>query len=225
MRTIAVIARKGGSGKTTVSVHLALAAHLRGLHTVLADTDPQQSSREALKGRRDAGPDVRQSAGPQLVSLQMETQRAGVDALIIDTPAGHEEDIGAAVVLSDLSLLVVRPTFLDIAASLQTATILRRLRRPAMVVLNQAPPPRDGVEPPAVKKAMEALKLMQLPVVPAVLRSRAVYQTALESGHSAEELGAGGPAAEEVAALWAFVERFAFARRARLERGEAQAHS
>lgn len=218
MRTIAVIARKGGSGKTTVSVHLALAAHLRSMRTLLADTDPQQSSSEALKGRRVAGPEVVQSTGPELYGVQVAAQRAGIDALIIDTPAGHEEDIGAAVVLADLSLLVVRPTFLDIAASLQTATILRRLRRPAMVVLNQAPAPRDGVEPPAVKKALEALRLMQLPVVPAVLRSRAVYQTALESGHSAEELGAGGPAADEVGALWAFVERFAFARQPRLER-------
>ncbi len=53
MRNIAVIARKGGSGKTTVAVQLALAAHLRGLRTVLADTDPQGSSLEVLKARTD----------------------------------------------------------------------------------------------------------------------------------------------------------------------------
>ena len=51
MKTIAVIARKGGSGKTTVAVHLALAAHRAGLATVLADTDPQGSATEVLKAR------------------------------------------------------------------------------------------------------------------------------------------------------------------------------
>ena len=40
MRTIAVIARKGGSGKTTVAMHLALAAHLRGYKTLVAEPIP-----------------------------------------------------------------------------------------------------------------------------------------------------------------------------------------
>src|SRR5580700_10801206 len=57
MRTIAIIARKGGSGKTTVAVHMAIAAHLRGRRTLLADSDPQRSSSIVLKARRDAGPD------------------------------------------------------------------------------------------------------------------------------------------------------------------------
>jgi len=221
MRTIAVIARKGGSGKTTVSVHLALAAHLRGLEVVLADTDAQGSAVEVLKGRRREGPRTVVSTGPELLALQIQSQRAGVDALIIDTPAVLEEEIGAAVALSDLSLLVMRPTFLDIAASLHTASILRRLRKPAMVVLNQAPVMRDGAEPPAVKKALEALRLMRLPVAPAILRGRALYQTALESGSSVEELSPGAPAAEEVRALWEYVHRFAFAQPLRRERTEA----
>ena len=221
MRTIAVIARKGGSGKTTVCVHLALAAHLRGLKTVLADTDAQGSAVEALKGRQGSGPRSLLTTGAKLLSLQIESQRAGMDALIIDTPAALEEEIGAAVVLSDLSLLVVRPTFLDLAAALQTAAILRRLRKPAMVVLNQAPVPRDGAEPPAVKKALEALRMMRLPVAQTVLRSRALYQTALERGASVEELAPDGPAGEEVRALWTFVERFAFAQPLRRERVDA----
>ncbi len=51
---------------------------------------------------------------------------------------------------------------------------------------------------------------MQLPVVPIVLRARAAYQTTLASGRSVEELAPGSPAAEEVAGLWSYIERFAF---------------
>jgi chromosome partitioning protein len=209
MRTIAVIARKGGSGKTTVAVHMAIAAHLRGKRVLLADADPQRSSSTVLRGRREAGPDYAETCGPQLCALQMAALRRDFDALVIDTAAGAEDELAHAIVLADVSLLVIRPTFLDFAAAIRTADVLRRLKKPGVIVLNQAPVQRNGAEPPLVKKAHEALRLMRLTVAPAILRSRAAYQQAMETGCSAEELGA-SPAAHEVAELWAFVERLTF---------------
>jgi len=211
MRTIAVIARKGGSGKTTVAVHLAIAAHLRGKQTLLADSDPQRSSSTVLRGREACGPAFCETSGPELLRVQTGAVRAGVEALFIDTAAGAEDELAYAIVLADLSLLVIRPTFLDFAAAIRTAEVLRRLRKPGLIVLNQAPVSRAGAEPPLVKKAQEALRIMRLPVAPTILRARAAYQSALEGGRSAEEIG--GPAAqagEEVAGLWGYVERLAF---------------
>ena len=210
MRTIAVIARKGGSGKTTVAVHLAIAAHLSGRRTLLADTDPQHSASDVLKAREGPGPDWTASTPAGLLQAQISAQRAGVEAMVIDTPAGAEESMSNAIVLADLSLLVVRPTFLDLAASIQTAQVLRRLRKPSLVVLNQAPVARDGIEPPAVKRGLDALKLLRLPVAPAILRTRASYQTTVEGGRSAVETTPNTPASRELAELWEFVERFVF---------------
>jgi chromosome partitioning protein len=217
VKTIAVIARKGGSGKTTVAVHLALAAHRRQLKTWLVDTDPQGSSSEVLKARQADGPVCAPAVGAGLIDRQAAALAVGAELMLVDTPAASEGEIAHAIALAQLSVLVIRPTFLDIAASIQTAQILRRLRKPGLILLNQAPVPREGVEPPAVKKAIEALRLMRLPVIPVVLRSRAVYQTALATGQSAEELAAGGPAGEEVAQAWSFIERFVWGetRRAR----------
>ena len=213
MRSIAVIARKGGSGKTTVAVHLALAAHLRGHATVLADTDPQGSTTEVLKAREAAGPVCLTSNGEGLRALQQQATADGASAFVIDTPAASEGEIAHAIALSNLALLVIRPTFLDIAASIQTAQILRQLRKPGLIILNQAPTARGDVEPPAVRRALEALQLMRLPVIPTILRSRVAYQTALATGRSAEELEPGGAAAREITALWDFIERFAFSER------------
>lgn len=212
MRTVAVIARKGGSGKTTLSVHLALAAHLRGRGVLLADTDAQRSSSQVLKGRRTRGPTCVETSGPKLFALQHAALRDGVDAMVIDTPAAIEEEISHAIVASDLALLVIRPTFLDLAAALQTAEIVRRMRKPTLIVVNQAPVARNGVEPPAVKRALEALLLMRLPVIPIILRSRAAYQSALETGRSVEEIDPQTEAAREMAELWGFVETFLFGR-------------
>jgi len=210
MRTIAVIARKGGSGKTTVAVHMAIAAHLRGFKTLVGDSDPQRSSSTVLKARPDGGVACLESSGTELVGLQAAAVRAGVDAFFIDTAAGAEDELAHAIVLADLCLLVIRPTFLDFAAAIRTAEVLRRLRKPGLMVLNQAPVARAGTEPPLVKKAQEALRLMRLPLAPIIVRSRTAYQSALETGSSVEEVAADTAAALEIAALWSYVERLTF---------------
>ena len=210
MRTIAVIARKGGSGKSTVAVQLAVAAHRRGRRVLVADSDPQRSATVALRGRSDPGPDVGETDAGDLYAQQVAARNAGYDLMIIDTPAVLEDELAQAIVISDLSLLVIRPTFLDLAAILRTAEIIRRLRKPGLLVLNQAPVAREGVEPGAVVRALEALKLMRLPVAPVILRSRAGYQTGLEAGRSVEETAPNSPAAQELSELWAYVGRFLF---------------
>lgn len=212
MRTIAVIARKGGSGKSTVTVQLALAAHLRGRRVFVADTDAQRSTSQVLRGREGSGPALAATSGAKLFDLQLAAQRAGTELVIIDTPAVVEEELSHAIVAADLCLLVIRPTFLDLTAAAQTTDIVRRLRKPMLVVMNQAAPSRAGVDPPSVKRAMRVLEMLRLPVVPTVLRSRAAYQSSLDTGRSVEEIEGQTEAAQEVAALWEFVSGFVFGR-------------
>jgi chromosome partitioning protein len=209
MRTVAIVARKGGSGKTTVAVHMALAAYLAGRQTRVLDTDPQQSATEVLRLRQD-GPGCVPTGASDLLQAKFAAEREGVDALLIDTPAGTEEGMSNAIVLADLCLLVIRPTFLDLAAAVYTTEVLRKLRRPVLTVLNQAPVARDGIEPPTVKKALEALRLMRLPVAPSILRSRASYQSTIEAGRSAVEVAPQAGGARELKDLWTYIERFAF---------------
>jgi chromosome partitioning protein len=213
MRTIAVIGRKGGCGKTTIAIHLAIGLHLRGCATVLADTDPQRSVIEVFKARREPGPVVVPSSAPKLFALQVATARTPTDAMVIDTPAVLEEEVAQAVVLADLAILVVRPTFLDLAAAVRTSDIIRRLRKPGLVVLNQAPPARGSAEAPAVGRAIEALRLLRLPVAPTIIRTRAPYQTVVEHGQSAEELAGEILAGREMRAFCDFVHRFVFGTR------------
>ena len=201
MQTIAVVARKGGSGKTTIAVHMALAGHLRAIRTVFADADPQRSASEAMRGRTLPGPKLVETNGPKLFALQDRARRAGHDLLVIDTPCGPEQDVASAISIADLTLIVVRPTFLDIAAAVRSIETARRLGRPAQIVINQAYPSRAGREPASVVKALEALRFTGMPVCPEVIRSRALLQSALTLGRSAEEYGP-SPAERDIAALW-----------------------
>lgn len=204
MFTIALIARKGGSGKTTLGVHLALAAHLRGEHVLIADVDPQRSSVEALRPRQALGPRTVATTGLQLSGLQMDAVRQHCGLMLIDTAAGVAEDGAKAIVLADLSLIVVRPTYLDLAAAIESVMMVRRLHKPLLLVLNQAPPPRDGVEAPAVRRALKALSVLKQPVAPTIIRARQIYQSSLETGRTAEEL-AHPAAAQDIAELLAYI--------------------
>lgn len=205
LRTVAVVSLKGGSGKTTIATHLALAAHLRGIDTVVADTDPQRSTSEVLAARAGAGPEWVEATGAQLLSLKIAAVEARRELLIIDTAAGALEDASEAIVLADLAVMVVRPTLLDISALARTLTIVRRLGKLSTVVVNQAAASRGGVEAPVVQRALRALDYMRAPVAPVIVRSRSIYQIALETGRSAEEM-TDPAAAKEMAALWALVD-------------------
>lgn len=205
MRTVAVVALKGGSGKTTVATHLALAAHLRGVATLVADIDPQHSAHDLLDARAEPGPACVTTTGAKLLAAQFAAGGLQKELLVIDTAAGAVEDLGEAIVLADLVVMVVRPTLLDIAGLARTLSTVRKLGKPSTVVVNQAPVAREGSEAPVVRRALRALDYMQAPVAPVVLRSRTIYQVALERGRSAEE-ATDKAAAREVAALWEFVE-------------------
>lgn len=79
MQTVAVVARKGGAGKTTLAVHLSIAGYLRGIKTLLADADPQRSASATLKGRTPPGPKLAETIGPKLFALQDMARRAGTN--------------------------------------------------------------------------------------------------------------------------------------------------
>lgn len=205
MRTVAVIALKGGSGKTTVATHLALAAHLRGVDTQVIDIDPQRSAENILSSRLGDGPQCVVAAGVTLMAAQFAALGLHKRLAIIDTPAGAVEDVSEAIVLADFTVLVVRPTLIDLSGLARSLLMVRRLGKPSTVVVNQAPFARESIEPPLVKRALRGLDYMKAPVAPVILRARSIYQTALETGRSVEE-SSDVAAAKEVAALWAFVE-------------------
>jgi chromosome partitioning protein len=204
VKTITVNSRKGGAGKTTVSVSLAMAARQAGLKVVLADMDPLRSSSEILRSRAEAAAMLVEANAGKLWVLQEHCRKSGCDLLIIDTPTNPESEIVHCMTHSDLVLAVTRPTILDLAAVRDTIALVQRTPTPGLVVLNQCPPKRNGEENPVVTDAVQRLRFGKLPVAKAVLRSRLAYQHAFASNCGVTEWDLNSEAAAEV--LWLLAE-------------------
>jgi len=212
VRAVAFVSRKGGSGKSTIATHLAIGAALRGRKVILADTDPQRSAFHVIRMRGDGEPRCEATSGAKLFALKASAERTGYDLLIVDTPAGNDDVITQSLALCDQAIVVVRPSFLDFSVAERTAEITRHLRKPALAILNQAPPLRDGGENTVVKNALQALELMKLPTFPIVVRYRLAYQTALARGLSVEEIPTAGGARTEMSTLADMADRIWFPR-------------
>lgn len=205
MRKLVLLSRKGGTGKTTLSVNLAVAAQRDGLSVSIADLDLQGSATAWAAGRKDAFPEVRPSNGGTLFPVANAAERAGRDLLIMDTPAGGDAISSAAVRLADLAILVCRPSYFDLAALAPAAQAVRESGCPGLVVLNQAPSRRAGVESPVIARAVEAARLLGFPIAHVGLRARVAFQESLWRGQGVLEFEPRGPAAAEIGRLWSEV--------------------
>jgi chromosome partitioning protein len=207
LKTLAVLSRKGGTGKTTLSLHLAVAAWLAGRGVLLADCDRQGSAGEWRRERKIGGPVVFAAKSPALFATQQAARRAGRDLMIIDTSPSASEDLADAVRCADFCLMVLRPSFLDVRAVRETAELVARFGKPGGFVINQAPPRRAGREMSCVGDTVAQLSAMGRPVLPIGLRSRIAYQQAVAEGLSVQETAPASAAALEIGGLWRVIEQ------------------
>ena len=207
MRTLAILSQKGGTGKTTVVVHLACAAQAAGKRTLIADMDPQRSAAEWRRTRRLAAPSLIEAKAGTLFVASHTAERTGVDLMVLDTRPAQDADTAEAVRLADLCLLVLRPSFFDVKAIGRTLEMTRAMAKPSMFLINQAPAQREHREPPAVLEAVAALRELDAPLAPIGLRARNVYQSAVAKGLTAQEATPGSAAAQEIGLLWAHLEQ------------------
>ncbi|HYF23120.1 MAG TPA: AAA family ATPase [Caulobacteraceae bacterium] len=207
MQTLAVLSRKGGTGKTTVATHLACAAENAGRRTLLCDLDGQRSALEWRRERREARPEVAEVKGGALFAARQNAIRGGYDLMVLDTPPSADGEAAEAVRFADLCLIVVRPGFFDLRAVVRSVRLVTDMRKRGLFVLNQAPPRRNGEEPRLIQETLEALENLGLPVAPIGLRYRAAYQNAVRTGEAAQEATPDSLAAFEINALWRHVQR------------------
>jgi chromosome partitioning protein len=202
MKTIAIISQKGGAGKTTVAIHLAVAAEQKGMKTALFDLDPQASAASWSDKRQIPSPTVVSAQSVRLPGLLKQAEAQAADLVIIDSAPNADAASLAAAQASDLILIPCRPAAFDLNAIGTTLNLASVAGKPAFVVLNAVPPMGKVGE-----EARRALQGGGVQVATPVLHQLVAFTHAVNDGRTAQEFDPKSKAAAEVESLFAWIRK------------------
>ncbi len=139
MKSIAFLSQKGGSGKTTLAVHTAVAAVETGERVVLVDTDIQQSAAVWSAARSEAQPIVATASAAEVNRVMAAARHDAMTLCILDTAPHATPDAARIAQAVDLVVIPCRPTAFDVAAVGSAVDIIRAAAVRAVLVLSACP--------------------------------------------------------------------------------------
>ena len=203
MKVIVIANQKGGSGKSTSTVHLAVAAEQAGDGPVIiSDTDPQGSTVDWFNQRKKAGIETPRYAPLALSDLKdnlRALKKAGAEYLFIDTAPSIGSVNEELFAVADIILIPLNPTPTDLRALVKGLPIIKQSGKPFNFMLARVRANlrnNDGVA-----MALDALGL----VLPARMHERVIYAESFAHGKTAFEIEPKGVAAQELATIWKFL--------------------
>lgn len=194
---------KGGVGKTTLAINIAIGRALAGRDVLLVDGDEQQTALTftALRAEKLG------QAGYTAVSLQGTALRSQVrqlagkyDDIVIDVGGRDSGSLRAALTVSEVVLVPVQPRSFDLWASEQIADLIKEARElntslRALAVLNIADSAgSDNKDAAELLKEIGGLEVLPLTVVRrksfpnAASAGRAVMEYSPKDGKAIDEI-------------------------------------
>ncbi len=200
MHTVVLASQKGGSGKTTLSGHLAVEAERAGAGPVaLIDTDPQGSLAAWWNARESKTPVFVQVESMELEEALSELHSAGIQLAIVDTPPAITGVISEVVSCADLVVVPTRPGPHDLRAVGATADIAENLEKPLVFVVNGATARARITNDAAVALSQHGN------VAPVTLHHRVDFAASMVDGRTVGEVVANSKSAEEIKLLWDYL--------------------
>ncbi|QCE35838.1 peptide transporter (plasmid) [Acetobacteraceae bacterium] len=201
MKVIAVLNQKGGSGKTTISTHLARALQLSGKNVLLVDSDPQGSSRD-WSAVREEQPVTVVGIDRPTIDRDLKKIANSVDFVVIDGAPQTADLAISAIRAADFILIPVQPSPYDIWATSDLVDLIKQRieitdgkLKSAFVVSRVIKGTKIGSE------ITETLTGYDLPVLQSRITQRVSYPVTAASGTTVLDEEPGGDAAKEIQAL------------------------
>jgi len=200
MYIVAVVAEKGGVGKTTIALDLAVTAVHKGHTVAVIDLDPQATASKWTDRRSTEQPWVVPTHAARLIAAIDQAKSQGVDFVVIDTPPHSSTDAAEAARRADMVLLPVEPHLFALETVSKLADLLKVAGNPpAFFVVNKAP--TQGTEG---SNALDYITRQGFSTCPVILHLRAAHRHAGNVGKVAAEYEPDSKAAQEVLQLYMY---------------------
>jgi chromosome partitioning protein len=197
---ISVVNQKGGVGKTTIAINLASCLSDRGYRLILVDADPQGSVLQWQSIGGDVAFGVTHHPEP-LSQRDIRRMIRNSDHAVIDAPPALGEIIHSILSISELVIVPIGPSPLDIWSSKETLSLIQQLRRrhrrmkAMLLICRKIARTRVG------RDAREAMESYDLDVFDTEISQRIAYVEAMISGLSVLDYAPRSDAAEEIRSL------------------------
>lgn len=199
---LAVLNQKGGTGKTTIAVHIGMAWVRSGARVLLIDADPQGSALDWSEARKTLQPALPVVGLPKpTLHREMPTLAGGYDHIIIDGPPEIEAIVKSALMAADLVLIPVQPSGVDvwgaraIVGLLADAAPLRPHLKAAFAVNRK-------ISKTFLSQAvLKALEVYRLPILTCPVTQRIAFAESVGSGRTVFDLNPSSLASREALAL------------------------
>jgi chromosome partitioning protein len=202
MGTIAFTSQKGGTGKSTLAIGLAVVAMEDGERVFLLETDPQGTVSYWGARRSNPAPTIERVTDRfRLEHALRDIKQRGCTLAIIDTPGSDSDIVTEAIRLADLCLIPARPSQADIEAACPTLKTIHRFGRKFAFVLNQTPV--RGQRPTRAATVLNEVGMLALPYI----GMRNNHMDSLATGLGISEFASDGIAAAEIRTLWTWIKQ------------------
>ena len=191
----AVIAQKGGAGKTTLSLHIAIALTQMARTVELIDVDPQASAYKWSLQRKDKPPRVTPIVAAQIYDVLDQIRHRGTEVAIVDTSPRADRESLIIANAADFIIVPVRPSPLDFPAVNETLDLLHRAGQleKAVLLLNAVAASTDEGE-----MAMGYMKKLGPTVCPHWISERVDFRRSLLLGQGITEAKKKSAAVKEI---------------------------
>ena len=202
MHTLAVLSRKGGTGKTTLTVNLAVAAQRAGHKVAIVDLDSQASASEWGDWREADTPEVISVHSARLPQELHKLKQQGVTFALLDTPPKIEDIALDAAKAADLAIIPCKLGAFDLKAIEKTILVGNMAKCPMRIVFNAVRARSSMLHP-----AKRAVQVYEVNVAPCVIGDRVVFSHSVMEGLGVMEYEPKGKASIEIQALFRYISK------------------
>ena len=197
-KVITISQQKGGTGKTTLAVHLAMAfIKYHNLKVAIIDTDPQGSLGKwfMIRAEKKVSNENLTFKTASLWGAQYEskTLKNDHDIVIIDTPPKIESDARPSIEAADLVLIPMAASHVDFWATGAIVEIAKKANKKILAQIN-----RSCQRSKLIDKTKDFIKSLDLQSTDTIIGNRQIYTSSMGEGKTAEEKQRKGNAVDEI---------------------------